>query len=84
MALLFLLDSPGVRLVGNLPFSVSIPLLLQWLEAIHDKKGPFVFGRVPMTLVFQKEVAEVYVSKFVASNSLLSSLSIYKYISVNL
>lgn len=51
-------DSPGVRLVGNLPFSVSIPLLLQWLEAIHDKKGPFVFGRVPMTLVFQKEVAE--------------------------
>ena len=53
-------DIPGVRLVGNLPFSVSIPLLLQWLEAVHDRKGPFVFGRVPMTLVFQREVAEVY------------------------
>lgn len=51
-------DVPGVRLVGNLPFSVSIPLLLQWLEAIYERKGPFTFGRVPMTLVFQKEVAE--------------------------
>ncbi|XP_065057743.1 dimethyladenosine transferase 1, mitochondrial-like [Rhopilema esculentum] len=51
-------ELPGVRLVGNLPFSVSIPLLLQWLEAIPERKGPFTFGRVPMTLVFQKEVAE--------------------------
>ena len=55
----YFLDIPGVRLVGNLPFSVSIPLLLQWLEAIPERKGPFSFGRVPMTLVFQKEVAEV-------------------------
>ena len=55
----YFLDVPGVRLVGNLPFSVSIPLLLQWLEAIPERKGPFSFGRVPMTLVFQKEVAEV-------------------------
>ncbi|XP_031557763.1 dimethyladenosine transferase 1, mitochondrial-like isoform X2 [Actinia tenebrosa] len=49
---------PGVRMVGNLPFSVSIPLLLQWLEAIPQKAGPFKFGRTPMSLVFQKEVAE--------------------------
>ena len=56
---LYFVELPGVRLVGNLPFSVSIPLLLQWLEAIPERKGPFAFGRVPMTLVFQKEVAEV-------------------------
>ena len=52
-------DIPGVRMVGNLPFNVSIPLLLQWLEAIPQRAGPFTFGRTPMALVFQKEVAEV-------------------------
>ena len=46
-------------MVGNLPFNVSIPLLLQWLEAIPQRAGPFVFGRTPMALVFQKEVADV-------------------------
>eukprot|EP00794_Sanderia_malayensis_P000148 gene148-760_t len=51
-------DVPGVRLIGNLPFSVSIPLLLQWLDAVASRTGPFSLGRVPMTLVFQKEVAE--------------------------
>ncbi|XP_015775353.1 PREDICTED: mitochondrial dimethyladenosine transferase 1-like [Acropora digitifera] len=51
-------DLPGVRMVGNLPFNVSIPLLLQWLEAIPMRAGPFAFGRTPMALVFQKEVAD--------------------------
>lgn len=51
-------EVPGVRMVGNLPFNVSIPLLLQWLEAIPQRAGPFTFGRTPMALVFQKEVAE--------------------------
>ena len=46
-------------MVGNLPFNVSIPLLLQWLEAIPQRAGPFAFGRTPMALVFQKEVADV-------------------------
>ncbi|XP_028411937.1 dimethyladenosine transferase 1, mitochondrial-like isoform X2 [Dendronephthya gigantea] len=54
---------PSVRLVGNLPFNVSIPLLLQWLEAISHRAGPFTFGRVPMSLVFQKEVADNIVAK---------------------
>lgn len=54
---------PSVRLVGNLPFNVSIPLLLQWLQAIPSRAGPFSFGRVPMTLVFQKEVADNIVAK---------------------
>lgn len=55
-------DSPGVRMVGNLPFNVSIALLLQWLEAIPQRAGPFAFGRTPMALVFQKEVADVSVN----------------------
>lgn len=54
---------PSVRLVGNLPFNVSIPLLLQWLQAIPRRAGPFSFGRVPMSLVFQKEVADNIVAK---------------------
>ena len=49
-------------MVGNLPFNVSIPLLLQWLEAIPQRAGPFAFGRTPMALVFQKEVADVSVN----------------------
>lgn len=51
-------ELPNIRLVGNLPFDVSIPLLLQWIEAISRQKGPWRFGRVPMTLVFQKEVGQ--------------------------
>ena len=51
-------DVPNVRLVGNLPFNVSIPLLLQWLEAISEQRGPWRLGRVPMTLVFQAEVGQ--------------------------
>ena len=56
---LFYLDLPNLRLVGNLPFSVSIPLLLKWLELLSHQKDPFSCGRVPMTLAFQKEVGEV-------------------------
>lgn len=52
-------------MVGNLPFNVSIPLLLQWLEAIPMRAGPFAFGRTPMALVFQKEVADVSEQKCV-------------------
>ena len=54
---------PSVRLVGNLPFNVSIPLLLQWLQAVSRRAGPFIYGRVPMSLVFQKEVADNIVAK---------------------
>jgi len=61
-------DLPGVRMVGNLPFNVSIPLLLQWLEAIPMRAGPFAFGRTPMALVFQKEVADVSEHKCVTGS----------------
>jgi len=50
--------SPPINLIGNLPFSVSTNLIIRWLNAISEKRGPWVFGRTPMTLTFQKEVAE--------------------------
>ncbi|XP_034194215.1 mitochondrial transcription factor B1 [Osmia lignaria lignaria] len=50
--------SPKIRLIGNLPFNVSTPLIIKWLHAISEKRGPWAFGRTRMTLTFQKEVAE--------------------------
>lgn len=50
--------TPPVHLIGNLPFSVSTPLIVQWLHAISEKRSAWSYGRTSMTLTFQKEVAE--------------------------
>uniref|UniRef100_A0A8D9AND8 rRNA adenine N(6)-methyltransferase n=1 Tax=Cacopsylla melanoneura TaxID=428564 RepID=A0A8D9AND8_9HEMI len=49
---------PGIRIIGNLPFNVSTPLIIKWLHAISEKQSAWSYGRVPLTLTFQKEVAE--------------------------
>lgn len=49
---------PRVRIVGNLPFSITAPLLISWLENISNRRQIWRLGRVPMTLAFQKEVCE--------------------------
>lgn len=50
--------TPPIHLIGNLPFSVSTNLIIHWLQSISEKTGAWTFGRTPMTLTFQKEVAE--------------------------
>ena len=49
---------PNIEVIGNLPFNVSTPLLIKWLEAISERKSVWGYGRVPLTLTFQLEVAQ--------------------------
>jgi len=51
-----------LHIIGNLPFNVSTPLILRWLEDMSLHRGAWKHGRVPLTLTFQKEVAERMVS----------------------
>lgn len=50
--------SQRVHIVGNLPFNVATPLLIQWLQQLNRKEGLFGNADVWMTLMFQKEVAQ--------------------------
>jgi len=54
---------PNIHLLGNLPFSVSTPLIVRWLRDISLKQNAWKYGRVKMTLTFQKEVAERMVAE---------------------
>lgn len=55
-------DSPPIHIIGNLPFNISTPLLIKWLKQIHTRSGPFEYGRVPMNLTFQLELADRIIS----------------------
>ncbi|KAJ2724286.1 hypothetical protein GGI07_002059 [Coemansia sp. Benny D115] len=47
-----------VHLIGNLPFSVATPLLIQWLNQLVLKQGIFATPQVSMSLMFQREVGD--------------------------
>lgn len=49
---------PNVHLIGNLPFSISTRLLINWIRDISLKQGAWGYGRSSLTLTFQKEVAQ--------------------------
>lgn len=49
---------PNIHIIGNLPFNVATPLIIRWLRAISERNNAWTYGRVPLTLTFQKEVAE--------------------------
>ncbi|KAH9420795.1 mitochondrial transcription factor B1 [Dermatophagoides pteronyssinus] len=51
-------ESPAIRIIGNLPFNVSTPLIIRWLRLMSDHSGFYRMGRIPLTLTFQREVAE--------------------------
>lgn len=56
-----------LHLIGNLPFSISTVLLINWLRDISLRQGAWSFGRASMTLTFQKEVAERIVAEISSS-----------------
>lgn len=66
--------SPPIHIIGNLPFSISTPLIVRWLQDIANKEGAWRYGRVPLTLTFQKEVCERLVAPM--SDAQRSRLSI--------
>lgn len=49
---------PNINIIGNLPFNVATPLTIRWLKAISEQNNAWTYGRVPLTLTYQKEVAE--------------------------
>lgn len=54
---------PDIHVIGNLPFNVSTHLIIRWLEAMSEKRNVWSYGRVPLTLTFQREVAERMVAE---------------------
>ncbi|KAN0012198.1 hypothetical protein ACTFIU_007496 [Dictyostelium citrinum] len=51
-------DKSKVKIIGNLPFNVGTHLMLKWIRQIAPRQGLYEFGRVPMYLMFQKELSD--------------------------
>lgn len=67
--------SQPTHIMGNLPFNVASPLLLQWLHQQAGQQGLFATKNdIWMTLMFQKEVGDV--SEYVNMNQLHFKLTL--------
>jgi 16S rRNA A1518/A1519 N6-dimethyltransferase RsmA/KsgA/DIM1 with predicted DNA glycosylase/AP lyase activity len=53
----------AVHVLGNLPFGVATPLLMQFLAMAAKGQGLFAMGPATLTLAFQREVAERLVAR---------------------
>ncbi|VDN37733.1 unnamed protein product [Gongylonema pulchrum] len=51
-------EIPKMHVIGNLPFNIASPLIIKFLREMLYRRGPWSFGRVPLLLTFQMEVAE--------------------------
>ncbi|PNF25888.1 Dimethyladenosine transferase 1, mitochondrial [Cryptotermes secundus] len=58
---------PHIHIIGNLPFSVSTPLIIRWLQAMSERKNAWSYGRTRLTLTFQKEVGERMVADIMSA-----------------
>ncbi|OQV12973.1 Dimethyladenosine transferase 1, mitochondrial [Hypsibius exemplaris] len=76
-------ELPPVHIIANLPFNISTPLAIRWLNDISTHSGMFRYGRVKMTLMFQHEVAQRMIAH--PGNEQRSRLSVMcqNYCSVN-
>jgi len=53
---------PPAHIIANLPFNISTFLIARFMKQISERSGPWTFGRVPLTLTFQLEVAKRIIS----------------------
>ncbi|CAD6189920.1 unnamed protein product [Caenorhabditis auriculariae] len=53
----WLSEPPNMHVIGNLPFNIASPLIIKYLRDMSYRRGIWAFGRVPLTLTFQLEVA---------------------------
>jgi 16S rRNA A1518/A1519 N6-dimethyltransferase RsmA/KsgA/DIM1 with predicted DNA glycosylase/AP lyase activity len=48
-----------VKVVGNLPYSISTELVLRFLRDMDARRGVFSYGRAELYFVMQLEVVQV-------------------------
>uniref|UniRef100_A0A0N4ZNR9 rRNA adenine N(6)-methyltransferase n=1 Tax=Parastrongyloides trichosuri TaxID=131310 RepID=A0A0N4ZNR9_PARTI len=51
-------ECDNFHIIGNLPFNIASPLIIKFLKDMSYRRGAWEFGRVPLTLTFQKEVGK--------------------------
>ncbi|CAG8537214.1 25962_t:CDS:2 [Dentiscutata erythropus] len=64
-----------LHVIGNLPFNISTPLLVQWMKMLSKRSGIFQISNITMSLMFQKEVGDrIVADTFSPARSRLSVL----------